>query len=406
MFKKMIRRSASFMAAVMVIAGIFSASSMPVSASSAEGSAAAAAADAVSEDTAPGDNSSEDATEEDTSEDMTSDEEAEELPDFQVLYEEKIRELGEEYGFVASGTKSFQAEMDYGDYVYPEEIEETDQGIVFADIYDYDGDSIPELLILRRHKGYVNFERTGMISAIERHEYLFEMYDYSIQEEDCMLTARFVAGVSDIMDVFMHHANVTVFRGQKDDKTYIFLETNRHSQDHPEDNSLIRLRYDNRRFTDCSGLRYGALFFGDKNVQCLKLGSAEAYGLLGYPGSARSPLWEVQAAADSYDDVSFKTALRTGLSEYGLKLRTTRNDIVKGYSRDKDGQNNLSAEDYIAEVPALECYEASEGELTPLCFLAICLGHGPVDKGFEPLKIKRVIYTGDPQGTERTVFTE
>lgn len=409
MIRKMIQKSASFMAAVMVIAGIYSAAAAPVSAASADGSPAAAAADAASEDISEDtsdDNSSEDAAEEDASEDMTDEEEAVAPADVRSLLEEKIRELADEYGLMASGTKSFQAEMDYSVFIYPEEIAETDEGIVFADIYDYDGDSLPELLLLRRMTGYVNYEKGGMIFGVERHEYLFEMYDYSVQEEDCMLKARFVAGVTDIMDLFMHHSNVTVFRGQKDGQTYIYLETNRHSQDHPEDISLICLRYANGRFTDCSGLRYGALFFGDKNIQCLKLGSAEAFGILSYPGSIRSPLWEVTAAVDSYEDVSFKTALRTGLADLGLRLRTTRNDIIKNYSREKDGDNGLSAEDYIAGVPALECYDAAEGELTPLCFISICLGHEKVEKDFVPLVMKRTVYTEDPQGTVRTVYSE
>ena len=299
--------------------------------------------------------------------------------------EKKAQELGEQYGYMSLGTEHFYAGNNMMDIVFPEEIAEHEEGILFSDLYDYDNDGTPELLVFRRQKGYVNFEHQGgFVSGLERSEYLFEMYEY-FEEGYCRVSSRFVVGAVDLFNLFTSHTSMTVFRRELDGRTELFMETTMSGQDHPEDFCLVRIRYENGKFCDFSGIRYGALFFGGNNVRCMESKSIEAFETLSYSGSADERLWELKASADSYDE-SVRNALKESLEKYGLTLITVRNDV-----------DAKEAEEYSA----LECYGTENGSLTPLAFTYLHRAPAENKEGYTSLKLSRSINTADPDGADR-----
>ncbi|MDO5131932.1 MAG: hypothetical protein Q4D81_02985 [Eubacteriales bacterium] len=316
---------------------------------------------------------------------------------------EKLVELGKRYGYMSVGTARFSAENDRAEVLFPEEAAQHDQGILFSDLYDYDGDGSPELLLFRRQKGYVNYEHEeGFMSCLERSEYLFEMYEY-YESGGCGVSGRFVVGAVDAYTIFSDHTSMTVFRKDQDGRTELFMETTMSGQDHPEDICLVKLRYESGRFCDYSAIRYGAINFGENSVRYMESKSIEAFEALSYSGSANDRLWDIKASADDYDEAFTKT-LETGLADFGLTLRTTRREAQLEHNKMYSGNEGLEEEEALWEYSALDCYGTGSGELTPLAFTFLHRDLLTNRKSSYSLKLNRTIYTEDPDGTERPVL--
>lgn len=316
---------------------------------------------------------------------------------------EKALTLEDEYGVMSVGAKAFNAKEGILDLTFPEEITAHDQGIFFSDIYDYDGDEIPELLIFRRQEGTVELEySSGNVDELDRSEYIFEMYEYS-ETGDCLLSSQFLVGVTDHFNAFISSTSMSVFRNEMGEKTDIFLETTISGQDHPEDISLLRFRYENDEFCDYDAIRYGALFVGENCVLYMEPKTTEAFGILSKSGSVNEKYWDIKKSADTYDD-SFKETLRNGLDEFGLTLNTTRHDMERAFFKEHSVDEDPDAAEALFEHSALDCYGTENGTLTPLAFTYLYRGYGYRVEGFTYLKLGRFIYTDDPQGTERPIF--
>ena len=316
---------------------------------------------------------------------------------------EKALRLEDEYGVMSVGAKAFHAKEGILDLAFPEEITAHDQGILFSDIYDYDGDESPELLILRRQEGTVECESSpGNVDELERSEYIFEMYEYS-ETGDCLLSSQFLVGVTDHFNAFISDTSMSVFRNEMGEKTDIFLETTISCQDHPEDISLLRFRYENDEFCDYDAIRYGALFVGENCVLYMEPKTIEAFGILSNSGSVNEKYWDIKKTADTYDD-SFKDSLRKGLEEFGLTLNTTRHDMERAFFKEHSVDEDPDGAEALFEHSALDCYGTEDGTLTPLAFTYLYRGYGYRVEGFTYLKLGRFIYTDDPRGTERPTF--
>ena len=313
--------------------------------------------------------------------------------------EAEALKLEEEYGVMSVGVKEFYAKEGIFDLTIPEEVTAHDQGILFSDIYDYDGDGVPELLIFRRQTGTVECDSsTEYAYELERSEYLLEMYEYS-ETDNCSLSSQFLVGVDDIYNIFISHTSMSVFRKETGGKTDIFLETTKSGQDHPEDICLLRVRYENDEFCDHDAIRYGELYFGENCVLYMKPKTIDAFGILSNPGSA-DDYWDIKKRADIYDE-SFKNTLKNGLEEFGLTLNTTRREAEMEFYKEHNVDENPDAAEELYEYSALDCYGTEDGTLTPLASTYLHTKYGNHKDGFSYLKLGRFIYTDDPQGTER-----
>ena len=313
---------------------------------------------------------------------------------------EKVLKLENEYGVMSVGAKAFHAREDILDLTFPEEITAHDQGILFSDIYDYDGDDIPELLILRRQEGTVKLEYSpGNVDELDRSEYIFEMYEYS-ETGDCSLSSQFLVGVTDLFNAFISHTSMSVFRKETGGKTDIFLETTKSGQDHPEDISLLRLRYENDEFCDSDAIRYGELFFGENSVLYMEPKTIEAFGILSNSGSVNEKYWDIKKTADTYDD-SFKDSLRKGLEEFGLTLNTTRHEMEMAFYKEHSVDEDPDAAEALFEHPALDCYGTEDGTLTPLAFTYLYRGYG---YRVEAIQIQLLPKGSAPSGSTENAF--
>ena len=198
-------------------------------------------------------------------------------------------------------------------FLWPEDISAHRDGILFTDVHDYDGDDQDELLVLRRQRGMVNVKTGDWVYAQERSDYIFEMYEYSQEKKECALSGRFIAGVFDEFNLFMARNGAGIFRRDNDGKSEIIVETFKEEQDHPHVICLMRLGYNGKNFNNASGFRYGALFWGDQNVQFQQFKTLEAYGLLS-SNSSMDDAVEVIAAADKEADEAVSSALEKGLA--------------------------------------------------------------------------------------------
>ena len=333
------------------------------------------------------------------------------------LFVEKVRNLKREYGFIQTGTRTFESKnREYSpSYMWPDKEAEYGEGILFADIYDYDGDGEEELLTLRRQRGCVNTEYSdGRIQADECTDYCFEMYEYSEQSKNCVLASRFAAGVFDEFNLFVSDISASVFRSDRDGRTEIFMETFKSMQDHPQVIDMIHLQYNGKGFVDCSGFRYGFLFFGENCVQFQKYKSARAFDYLSSSGGINDFV-DVIAAANADDSSSVRDALEKGLEEYGLALCGDESDHSEGRAgvkaqetdqqdqkaggnaQETDGEEpkTLSEEelDALMELSALGGYDSIGGKLTPLGYVGVHNNGKAEQKGFTSIRIDRFTYS-------------
>ena len=281
------------------------------------------------------------------------------------LFEKKVQQANDEYGFMSTGTATIEIKSDYGTYVWPEEIADHSEGILFMDVHDYDGDGDDELLLLRRQEGYANIEYVNGASAPDRREYCFEMYEYS-EMRQAYLSSRFVVGVFDIYDLFTGEASAIVFLRDKDGKADIFMETYKRMQDHPQNISLIHLNYDGSKFVDYSGFRYGCLFWGDDCVQFQQFKSLAAFDFLSYPAGANDPNVDVIASADAGTE------------------NTLREDL-----------------DELMDHSALGGYQSDGGVMRALGYVAVRNAGAGSEDGYENVKFEQYAYTLDPEGIDR-----
>ena len=326
----------------------------------------------------------------------------------------QILELGKEYGYMATGTAEFQVKN--GDrsvnFLWPEDISAHRDGILFTDVHDYDGDDQDELLVLRRQRGMVNVKTGDWVYAQERSDYIFEMYEYSEKKKESALSGRFIAGVFDEFNLFMARNGAGIFRRDNDGKSEIIVETFKEEQDHPHVICLMRLGYNGKNFNNASGFRYGALFWGDQNVQFQQFKTMEAYGLLS-SNSSMDDAVEVIAAADKEADEAVSSALEKGLADLGLARLDAKDDKADDSKEEADKSDDSKADadkaednktdlDALMEHSGLGGYKAAEGTLTPLGYIGCQLNSSKkADEGYTSVKMERISYTTDPDGADR-----
>ena len=333
-------------------------------------------------------------------------------------FADQILELGKEYGYMAAGTAELQVKN--GDrsayFLWPEEISGHSDGILFTDVHDYDGDGQDELLVLRRQRGLVNVKPGNWVNAQERSDYIFEMYEYSEEKKESALSGSFVAGVFDEFNLFMAQNGVSIFRRDNDGKSEIFLETYKEEQDHPHVICLMRLGYNGQYFDNNSGFRYGALFWGDQNVQFQQFKTLEAYGLLSSNSDMKDAV-EVIAAADKEADEAVSSALEKGLADLGLARLDAKDGKADDSKAEADKSDDSKADadkakedkaedktdiDALMEHSGLGGYKAAEGTLTPLGYIGCRLNSNKkADEGYTSVKMERISYTEDPAGADR-----
>lgn len=272
------------------------------------------------------------------------------VTDARTLLTEKIKALGAEYGFMAVGSASFEAEtLMGGSVLLPEKIKKQEAGILLTNIADYDRDGNPELLVVRRQPGCANVDYTSLITARDRNDYIFEMYEAG--DQTCTASARMTIGVFDVYDLFVSSSSTTIFLHEKEDGTDICMETHISGQDHPGDTALVRFQYRSGYFRDLSGLRYGGMYAGEGSIQYMEPESLQAYGYLSTLNPSANG-WKTVAAADDYSDETFSRALEKGLESFGFSLKGTRNDIRNSLREDKPDEITAAAETTASEATA------------------------------------------------------
>lgn len=347
------------------------------------------------------------------------------ITDARTLLTEKIKALGAEYGFMAVGSTSFEAEtlMD-GSVLLPEKIKNQETGILLTNIADYDRDGNPELLVVRRQPSCANVDYTSLITARDRNDYIFEMYEAG--DQTCTASARMTIGVFDVYDLFVSSSSTTIFLHEKEDGTDICMETHISGQDHPGDTALVRFQYRSGYFRDLSGLRYGGMYAGEGSIQYMEPESLQAYGYLSTLNPSANG-WKTVAAADDYSDETFSTALKKGLESFGFSLKGTRNDIRNSLREDKPDEitaaaettvdeataneataNEATADEAAAEadkmyaITAADCYAPLDGSLSLLAFTETHLADTKGSKpGFYKYQINRTVSGEETSATER-----
>lgn len=322
-------------------------------------------------------------------------------PDVQDLFAKKLQELGEECGYMSVGSTSIETGMSDSYLSLKEDADAGEEGILLAKVFDFDGDGAPELLVIRRQRGYGNVNYGGFVNAADRHDYLFEMYE--ADDGLCRMSARMAVGVFDVPFIFMSRASASFLLHETEDGTDILMETVFSGQDHPEDIALACFRYKKGYFNNPKGLRYGNVFCGENSLLCLVPESLDAYGYLSASGP-ESNHWSAVAKTESYEDEVFKAAFAEGLGKLGLTLIQTRHDIQT--SKENSSESEQADTDAYYSVTAKDCYAASKGNLELMAYIETHQDTSSLGSGKVTWKSNRSIFTDQDLGMNRDTATE
>ncbi|MBR3186410.1 MAG: YARHG domain-containing protein [Lachnospiraceae bacterium] len=287
--------------------------------------------------------------------------------DINTVFEEKRREIEDEYGRIADVdlVDYFDAEDFYSQNLAVEDAA-FEEGVLFTDLFDYDSDGAPELLIVRRENGRVEESQGDRVIGTDRSDYILEIYEAN--RDGFFLADSIIVGVFDLMQWSVNYANLSFFRHEVGENAELCVESYICQQDHPDDTSLISFRYRDGKISLTDGIRFG-YWFGENSVLCEEPQSEKAIEYLSdfFPSSQNG--WETIARANDFDD-HFKRIREDKCKAMGFDLLKTRLDVENTFPKsemDGDDYNEMHAA--LANLCAADCYSPIDGSLTMMAFL-------------------------------------
>ena len=244
-----------------------------------------------------------------------------------AMFQEQIRRLADQYGVLWTGKDRFEiyTGTEYASFDIPDAVVEKDRGLLFADLYDYDGDGAQELLTFRRETLDTDVSTLGAGGRSGRSGFYAEIYEAAA--DGCVLADTAQVCVHDTLYFAFGSTSMEVFRTGDGDGTSIFFEAYVTEQDHSEDVSLWRLRYRDGQFSDPDGARYGCWYDED------------SFGIYFVPESEEAALhmsgrdwrdsgWTIASRPYNNEHEETDRAYREGLSGLGLTLLQRRQDYA------------------------------------------------------------------------------
>ena len=321
--------------------------------------------------------------------------------DLNAIFENKIQEIEDEYGRVTAGEniKKYDSERYYSQVLSAEETA-FDEGVVFTDILDYDKDGVSELLSIRRQNGNVEINEGDRVIHQERSEYVFEIYEAT--QDDCSLSDSITVGVFDIMNWSINRSNMSIFRHETDNNVDICVETYICQQDHPDDTSLIILRYENEKISLVDGIRFG-YWFGENSVLCLEPASEKAIDFLSFFFPSTQTGWEVIVRSNDFNE-NYISKRKEKLKEMGYDLLQTRLDVENEYNKSEmDGNDYNEMNSALSNISAANCYSPKEGSLSMMAFLVEYHGNSEGADGQIGIVQSISIYDNDEPNSESAI---
>lgn len=285
-----------------------------------------------------------------------------------TVLQNKVKELEKQYGVMKKGLQPFK--QDAKEFFTSMESPfdpKTDGGILFTDIRDYDLDSAPELLMVRRERGTASLMEEGAVFDSEMYEYFFEMYEADGSHCDCSASSSVC--VFDVINWSINFKSITVFLHETGKSVDICAETFISQQDHPSDTALVRMRYNGSEFTDFSAVRYG-FWYRENGVRCMIPVSEEALNYLSDMFPSEETFWKDLAAVESEEDQNYVKAMDDSMKALGFKIVKTRQDIIEeNAAAEIDDAQMAKMNAAFDAISAMNCYAPLDGTMTMMAFL-------------------------------------
>ena len=280
---------------------------------------------------------------------------ADTVQDSAVILEREIRNLADEYGVLPLGEEGLEVQIGMRenrlDMDIPGESLSRDSGLLAADIYDYDGDGIPELLTIRREP-IVEESGTDGTDGEQHSGVYVEIYE-STADGSLLSDSRQLA-VPDGYSPFLQGCSFEFFRcTDSGGKTVFYAESYMIQQDHVDDVSVLAFSYDGNAFSGYEGARFGYWFDGrSAGIYFVPASEEAAMHMSGFASEEGG--WRVVTRPEGENNENSVSAFTQGIGNLGLELLHRRRN--RDYSMTAD-----------------ECYVPSDGEMIRIG--RMCLSH-------------------------------
>ncbi len=275
--------------------------------------------------------------------------------DTAAMFEHVIRDLADANGVLPLGDEGLEVQIgmrENGLYMdIPGESLSRDAGLLAADIYDYDGDGIPELLIIRREP-IVEGSGTDGTDGEQHSGVYVEIYESAA--DGCLLSDSRHLAVPDGYSPFLQGCSFEFFRcTDSSGRTFIYAESYMIQQDHVDDVSVLAFSYDGNAFSGYEGARFGYWFDGSSaGIYFVPASEEAAMHMSGFASEEGG--WRVVTRPEGENNENSVNAFTRGIGDLGLELLHRRRN--RDYSMTAD-----------------ECYAPSDGEMIRIG--RMCLSH-------------------------------
>jgi hypothetical protein len=275
--------------------------------------------------------------------------------DTSAILEREIKDLADKYGVLPLGDEGLEVQMgmrENGLYMdIPGESLSRDTGLLAADIYDYDGDGIAELLTIRREPIVEGAAADGTDG--EQHSGVYvEIYESTAG--GCLLSDSRQLAVSDGYSPFFQGCSFEFFRcTDSSGRTFIYAESYIIEQDHVDDVSVLAFSYDGNAFSGYEGARFG-YWFDQRSAGIYFVPASEEAAMHMSGFASEEGGWRVVTRPEGENNENSVNAFTRGIGDLGLELLHRRRN--RDYSMTAD-----------------ECYAPSDGEMIRIG--RMCLSH-------------------------------
>lgn len=275
--------------------------------------------------------------------------------DTAAIFEHAIRDLADANGVLPLGDEGLEVQLgmrENGLYMdIPGESLSRDAGLLAADIYDYDGDGISELLTIRREP-IVEGSATDGTDGEQHSGVYVEIYESTA--DGCLLSDSRHLAVPDGYSPFLQGCSFEFFRcTDSGGRTVIYAESYMIQQDHVDDVSVLAFSYDGNVFSGYEGARFGYWFDrSSAGIYFVPASEEAAMHMSGFASEEGG--WRVVTRPEGENNENSVNAFTRGIGDLGLELLHRRRN--RDYSMTAD-----------------ECYAPSDGEMIRIG--RMCLSH-------------------------------
>lgn len=275
--------------------------------------------------------------------------------DTAARFENLIRDLADADGVLPLGDEGLEVQIGMREnrlYMdIPGESMSRDAGLLAADIYDYDGDGIPELLTIRREP-IVEESGTDGTDGEQHSGVYVEIYESTA--DGCLLSDSRHLAVPDWYSPFLQGCSFEFFRcTDSSGRTFIYAESYMIQQDHVDDVSVLAFSYDGNTFSGYEGARFGYWFDSSSaGIYFVPASEEAAMHMSGFASEEGG--WRVVTRPEGENNENSVNAFTRGIGDLGLELLHRRRN--RDYSMTAD-----------------ECYAPSDGEMIRIG--RMCISH-------------------------------